>query len=149
MNSTIGIYVKDLATLVVTGLTAYIAAVTDGDVTSIEWITIVISVLVASGIVWAIPSTPKWFQSYGKAFASALTAGLSSIAVGLLDAGLSQAEIVTAVVAFITALGLVAASPNAAASDPVGADGRIVPVTYQAKQNLIGTPPPPVTPTTT
>lgn len=153
MNSNIGIYVKALATLVVTGLTAYIAAAADGSVTAVEWVTIAIAVVVATGVVWAIPSTPKWFQSYGKAFAGALVAGLSSLAVGLSDGdpdgavgSLSQAEIITAIVAFIVALGLVAAAPNAASSDPTGVDGRIVPVSYATKQGLVGGQPPTATP---
>ena len=137
-TSTIGLYTKALGTLVVTGLTAYITALADDSVNTQEWITIAIAVLVGTGVVWAVPSTPEVYRKYGKASAGALVAGLASVAVGLTDGGgLSQAEIVTAIVALITALGVVSISPNAASSDPVNAQGRIVPVSLSDKQALV------------
>lgn len=141
--STIGLYIKAIGTLVVTGLTAYIAALADGDVTSVEWITIVISVVIATAIVWAVPSTPAVFQKWGKAIASAVVAALSSIAVGLTDGnGLSQAEIITAIVAGLTSLGLIGFASNAASSDPYNpATKQVHPVSYDEKAALIGSPP--------
>src|SRR5439155_1051762 len=100
-TATIGLYTKAIGSLVVTGLTAYITAASDGHVTSTDWITIVIAVLAALGVVWAIPSTPAWLNRFGKAIAAALIAGLTSVVIGLQDdGGLSQVEGITAIIAF-------------------------------------------------
>lgn len=50
--------------------------------------------------------------AYAKALASALIAGLTGIATGLADGGLSAQEYVYAAIAFLVGLGLVAAVPN-------------------------------------
>jgi hypothetical protein len=146
-GSTIGLYTKAIGSLVVTGLTAYITAAGDGDITTTDVIVIVVAVIAALGVVWAIPSTPLWLSRFGKAIAAALVAGLSSLIIGLQDGGgLNQVETITAIIAFLTALGLVGVSPNAASSDPTDARGRIVPIGYETKQTLAGNPgvaPPP------
>jgi hypothetical protein len=139
-SSTTGLYAKAIGSIVVTGLTAYIAASADGSVSATEWITIVIAIVAALVVIWAIPSTPVWLARGGKAIAAAVIAALSSIIIGLEDGGLSQAEIITAIVAFLTSLGLVAISPNAASSDPTDARGKIVPIDYQTKQTIAGNP---------
>lgn len=49
---------------------------------------------------------------YAKAVVSGLIAGLTAIAAGLGDNALSGQEIVTAAIAFLVGLGLVAVVPN-------------------------------------
>jgi hypothetical protein len=135
-----GLYTKAIASLVVTGLTAYITAASDDVVTTVDWISIAIAVLAAAGIIWAIPNTPSWLATYGKSLAAALIAGLSSIIIGIQqgDNGLSQTEIITAIVGFIAALGVVAVAPNAASSDPVNpTTGQVVPITREEKLSMI------------
>ena len=51
-------------------------------------------------------------QAYLKAIVSALVAGLTAIVTGLGDNVLSAQEYVTAVIAFLVALGAVYAVPN-------------------------------------
>lgn len=134
-----GLYTKAIASLVVTGLTAYITAASDGDVTTVDWISIAIAVLAAAGVIWAIPNTPSWLATYGKSLAAALIAGLSSLIIGLTqgDNGLTQPELLTAIIGFITALGVVAIAPNAASSDPVDpATGHVIPISQEEKLEI-------------
>jgi hypothetical protein len=137
----IGLYAKALGTMVVTGFTATIAALADNSIAPDEWLTIAIATLLSTGVVWAVPSTPAWMRHYGKAGVAGIVAFLSSIAVGLTDGPggsveISQAEWLTAAVALLTALGVVAATSNAAASDPVMGK-KIVPVSHDEKVRLV------------
>lgn len=136
--STISLYTKAIGTLVVTALTSYISAVEDnGNVTAPEWITIVISTLVATSVVWAVPSTSEKARQVGKSVTAAIVAFLSSLAVGLTDGGLAQPEVITAVVAGLTALGFVGVAKNAASNDPVSAAKRYVPVSTHEKRAAV------------
>lgn len=49
---------------------------------------------------------------YAKAVVAALVAGLSAVATGFADGGISAQEIVLAVIAFLVGLGAVFAVPN-------------------------------------
>lgn len=49
---------------------------------------------------------------YAKAVIAALIAGLTAIATGLVGGGLSWSEIITALIAFLVALGAVFSVPN-------------------------------------
>ena len=135
----IGLYAKALATLVVAGAGSVVSALSDNVITPSEWIAAVILMLGSSGIVWAVPMTPEWLSTYGKSAAAGLAAGLSAIGTGLADGlGLSQAEIITAVIALAMGSGLVASTSNAASSDPVNPEtGKIVPVSLAEKKTLL------------
>jgi hypothetical protein len=49
---------------------------------------------------------------YAKAIIAAIVAGLSALTAGLVADGLSDAEIITAIVAFLVGLGAVFTVPN-------------------------------------
>ena len=114
----IGLYAKAVSAAVVAVLTAYITALSDGVVTEVEWTVVATAGVASTAAVWAIPNVPAVLRTYGKAGAAGLLAGLASLGVGYTDAVLTQPELLTAVVALITGSGLVAAVPNAFASDP-------------------------------
>jgi hypothetical protein len=135
-KSTIGLYTKAIASLVVTGLTSYSTAAADGNVTGSEWLTTAIAVIAGTAIVWAIPQAPEWLRYYGKSVAAGLVAFLGSLIIGLQDGGgLSQAEITTAIAALIIGSGLVGIASNAASSDPVSvATKKIIPVSLDDKR---------------
>lgn len=140
----LGLYGKAFSGAVVAGLGAYSTALGDGPaglqhVTPAEWIAIVLSFLASFGVVWAIPQTPAVFAKYGKLIFAGIAAAGSSLITGLLDGSLSQTEIITAIIAFSLASGLTGAVSNAASSDPVR-DGKLVPVSTGAKEDLVAAP---------
>lgn len=132
-----GLYAKALAGAAVAGLSAYSVAVQDGSgITASEALVIVGTVLVALGGIFLIPNVPEGVRVYGKAILGAVIALVGTLGTGLTDGGLSQVEVVGAIIAFIVALGLVGVTSNAASSDPVTPKGKVVPIPSEVKYNL-------------
>jgi hypothetical protein len=131
MASSVGLYSKAIASAVSAGLTVAVTSLTDGTISPVEWTVISSSFLGSASLVWLVPNTPKILASYGKAGTSALVAVAGALGTGFTDGGgLSSAEIVGVLLAFLTGLGLVATVPNAAESDPVNPKtGKLVPIT--------------------
>ena len=134
----VGLYAKALAAAAVAGLGAYSTAIQDGSgLSASEVVGLIITVLVAAGAVWAVPNIPDGVRVYGKMFVGAIVAGLGTLGTGFTDGSLSQVEVISAVVAFIVALGLVGVTSNAASSDLVDPDTKkILPVTSETKYEL-------------
>lgn len=136
LGEAIGLYAKVLVAALVAGLNAYIAA-TPAGVSATEWIATGITVIVALGVVWAIPLTPAWLATYGKALFGGLVAAGGSITPSLMDGSLTTDEVLKAIVAFILATGITGVAPNASASDPVDpATGKQVAVPAATKAVL-------------
>lgn len=117
--SSIGLYAKAIAAAVVATLMAAVSALADNQITPVEWTVIAGAFLIGLGAVWAVPNVPEVLRTYGKAATAGLVAVVAAVGVGLTDGALSQAEILTAVIALITGSGLTAIVPNAAESDGV------------------------------
>lgn len=120
----IGLYSKAIVAAVLGGLGAAVTALEDGLITGPEWATIVTTLLVGLGAVWAIPNAPRWLAGTGKAIASGAIAALGAL-VTAWPGGISTAELLTMIIVFATNTGVTWAVPNAAQSDPpdLGADG--------------------------
>lgn len=103
-----------VAALIAAG-TSLATALDDGGISTGEWITAALAILGSAGVVWYVANGPGF--EYAKAVVGALTAGLTSLLVAIEDDVLTQQEWVTAVVATLLGLGLVAAVPNAPPED--------------------------------
>ncbi|MGW9196043.1 hypothetical protein [Micromonospora chersina] len=51
-------YAKAIVGAAVAGLTALGAALTDDQVTTVEWVGVAVATLAALGVVWAVPNKP-------------------------------------------------------------------------------------------
>jgi len=132
-----GLYTKVIISAAVAAGGTLYAAQSDAVITGGEWIAIAITFLVNLGLVWAIPMTPAIVATYGKALASGLISGLGVVGTGLADGqGLQGPEITAAILAFIAGTGLVYTAPNALSSDPVGLDGKLVPISADVKAEI-------------
>lgn len=100
-------YAKALAALLATILSGVVAAMTDGHVTTSEWINVAIAG-VGVAAVWAGPNVPG--ARYTKAILAVLTAALTFLASAISD-GVTTAEWLQVALAALAALG-VWATPN-------------------------------------
>lgn len=82
-------------------------ALTDGVMTTGEWVTVVAALLAATGT-WLVPNTP--LLATAKTWVNALVIG-SGVLVPLLTGGVSGHEVWTVVIAVLTAAGVYAV-PN-------------------------------------
>lgn len=112
----LGPIAKAVSAAVVAGLTASITALSDGDITPVEWTVIVGAFLVALGGVFSIRNIPDTARAYSKAILAGLIAAVASVGQALTDGGVSSAELLGIGVALLVGLGLVATVPNAPAS---------------------------------
>lgn len=104
-------YAKSLLAVVATVITGIVAAMTDGNVTNVEWINIGIAAAGALAV-FAAPNVPG--ARYTKAFLAAVTAALVFFASAVTD-GISHAELLQAIVVVLGALGVYAV-PNTPSS---------------------------------
>jgi hypothetical protein len=137
-NASLGLYGKAFSGAVVSALTAYSTAYSDGGgVTTSEWIGVAVATIGSFGLIWAVPNTPRAVAKYGKLLAAGFAALGSSLIVGLLDGSLSQPEVITAVIAFGLASGLTGTVSNAASSDPSDANGHLVAIPEAVKDSMV------------
>ena len=108
-------YGKALAALFFAALTAASAALTDGSVTRVEWVQIVIAVVTTLGVV-LVPIHPEW--TWTKTVVAALLAGLN-VVVTFIANGATLSNWIEVALAVLTALG-VAAAPAASRRKAAG-----------------------------
>lgn len=103
-------YLKAIAAAVVAGATAIVTALDDNTITSAEWLAAVVAVCGSAGVVWYVTNGP------GGQYAKAIFAGISTLAASLIvaynDNMVSTQEWLTAGIATLVGLGLVAAVPG-------------------------------------
>jgi hypothetical protein len=97
-------YRKLLLAIVGAVVLALQAAFTDGSMSTAEWVTVVAAALAAFGT-WLMPNTD--LLATAKTWVNALVLG-AGVIVPLLADGLTQQEIWTAVIAVLTAAGVLA-----------------------------------------
>ena len=104
------LYPKAILAVVVSALGALVVALgtgaTDfGDISTKTWLIAAATVLGSGGFVWLAQNGPA--APYIKAVLAFLTAGIGSVVIALDDDVLTRAEQLTALIAAITATGLV------------------------------------------
>lgn len=108
-------YLKAAVAVVVSAAGALVTALgTDGanlsNLSTQTWLIAAVAVLGSGGIVWYTQNGPD--APYIKAVVGFLSAGISSLVVGLDDHLLTQAEILTAFIAAVLATGVVFQAKN-------------------------------------
>lgn len=114
----IGLIAKAVIGAAVAAAGSVTAALQNGHIEPLEWVTIAASFLIGLGAVWAVPNLPDGIRSYGKAITAALVAGLGAFATALTSGGWppNTDEWVAIVIALLAGAGLVYTTPNAAVS---------------------------------
>lgn len=79
-----------------------------------QWLGVILAALGSGGMVWLVSNIPGVAGGIMKTVVAFLTAGISSLITALDDHHVSQAELLVAFIAAITATGLVYQTPNAA-----------------------------------
>jgi hypothetical protein len=82
-----------------------------GDLDTQHWLIAIATVLGSGGVVWLCENGP--WHTYIKAVVAFLSGGIASLVVALNDGHISQAEMLVAFVAAVTATGLVYQATNA------------------------------------
>ncbi len=113
-----GPYGKALIAVVVTAIGAFSTALGPGDrnigdLSGTDWIQIILAVLASGGLVWFVENVAGLAGGIIKAAIAFLTAGFTSLLVGLQDDVLTQSEILVALGAAIIATGFVYQISNA------------------------------------
>lgn len=124
----IGLIAKAVIGAAVAAAGSVTAALQDGHIELVEWVTIAASFLVAFAAVWAVPNLPTGVRSYGKAITAALVAGLGALATALTSGGWppSADEWVVIVLALLSGAGLVYTAPNAPTSVDIQPANRVL-----------------------
>lgn len=113
----LGLYAKAIGGAVIAGLSAAVAALTDGHIDMLEWVTVASSVLAGLVAVWAVPEFPVSIAKYLKGITSGLISGLASFSAFAVNGHLpTQQEWITIAVAVAIGSGLVHVQKNAAES---------------------------------
>jgi uncharacterized membrane protein YhhN len=97
--------IKAWGQLAVAILAAIYAALTDGTITTQEWIVVAGTGVGAFGV-WLVPNLEGGVGHYAKGFVSFMTAGLPVLYV-VIPGGLTQAETIEVVLAGLAAIGFV------------------------------------------
>jgi hypothetical protein len=107
---------KAIAAALVALGSSLVIALDDGHISTAEGITGALAVLGSAGVVWYAMNGAG--ARYVKAVVGAMAAALTVLLVALDDNVITQQEWVSAIVAAIIGLGIVAAVPNAPPSRP-------------------------------
>jgi hypothetical protein len=112
--TTAGSYSKAIAGAFYNTLLAVVTAMTNGNISAVEWVTIAGTAVLSGLAIWGLSN--KSFP-YTKAITAAVTAAIGVLGTALSDGSLTGQELISVIVAIGGALGLTYTVPNAARSD--------------------------------
>ena len=114
----LGLYAKAIGGAVAAAGAAAITALSDGNITPTEWVTIAIAFCGSLGAVWAVPNMPAGVAKYAKMITGAIVAGLTSLATAYVSGNtLQTTDLLHIGLAVLGSLGIVYVTPNSAQSD--------------------------------
>ena|ERR1700741_3597809 len=102
-------YAKAIGAVVVTVLMFVVSILTDG-ITAQEWVMLAGTLVSAIGVA-VVPELPSGIAAWAKTVVTALSGGLTVLAV-VITGGLTTTEVIEVVVAALAAIGVVAVVPN-------------------------------------
>lgn len=111
-------YAKALVAVLAAGLTVLVSVMSDGAVSTTEWVQVAIAVVSAIGV-YVVPNIPEF--PYTKTIVASLLAGLNLVVAALSDGTISQSEWVNIGLAILAAAGVYKIA-NASGGDEDGLD---------------------------